>query len=365
MNAPMVANTLAAERRARGWSQARMAAEAGVTRQSYAAIEVGEAIPSTAVALRLARALGKGVEELFRLAGEPPGVERAGWAGRGGRGGRVRLARVGGRTLAFGAGELEEPMGAADGVVVGGEGSGVEVELLTERPVAPGLVVVGCDPAFGMVTERLRAERGVEALRVQRGSRAALEALAQGEAHVAGVHLRDPESGEYNGPWVRRMVPFPCTRVTFALWEQGIVVGTGNPLGISEVGDLARAGVRLINREPGSGSRALLDERLHAAGIPPEAITGYGTTGARGHLGLAEAIASGLGDAGVGIRAAAEAYGLGVVPLETERYELIVPDHYLDLPAVQMLLDLLRRPGVRRQVDALGGYDTTSMGLPV
>jgi putative molybdopterin biosynthesis protein len=357
-------NGLAAERQKRGWTQARAAEAACITRQSYAAIEAGASVPSTEVALRLARAFGRSVEALFRLGDERPGTVRARWIGGGeGVGRRARLVRVQGRTIAYPAGEGERPLHPADGVVEGIAGEEVVVGLLAERPPAPELAVVGCDPAFGIVAEALRRERGLEVAWRPLGSRAAIEALARGEAHVAGAHLLDPETGESNAPWIRDLVPFGCLRVTFAEWEQGLLLRAGNPARIASVADLARPGVRLLNREPGSGSRMLLDERLAAAGVPPSAIPGY-ETAARGHLALGEAIAAGLADAGVGIRAAGATFGLEVIPLRRERYELIIPTHLLDLPALGALLDLLGRPAIRAQVEALQGYDASGMGTP-
>ncbi len=356
-------NDLSRQRARRGWSQAQAAAAAGITRQSYAAIEAGTSVPSTDVAIRLARAFGRSVEELFRVPDAPAERITARWAGEGEpMGRRVRLSQVGGRVIALPADDALRPHAPAAGVVVGVSGEDVSVSLLPERPPMAELAVVGCDPAFGIVADALRRDRGVEVAWSQRGSRAAIAALARGEAHVAGAHLRDPRTGETNGPWVRETIPFPCTRIVFAVWEQGLLVAPGNPRGIAGVADLARPGVRFLNREPGSGSRQVLDEALDAAGVPAAGISGY-ETAARGHLAVGEAIAAGLADAGIAIRAAGAAFGLDVLPLRMEPYELIIPDHFLDLPAVGALLDGLRRPGIRAQVEALQGYDTATMGL--
>jgi putative molybdopterin biosynthesis protein len=239
--------------------------------------------------------------------------------------------------------------------------SEVRVELFLDAPPPSGLAVVGCDPAFGIVADELRRERGIEVSWSQRGSRAALLTLARGEAHLAGVHLLDRASGQWNGPTVHELVPFPCTRVTFAAWEQGLLVRPDARRRIGGIGDLAEGRARLLNREPGSGSRALLDDLLAEAGVVPATVVGYGTA-ARSHLSVADGIAAGAADAGVAIRAAGRARGLEVIPLREEAYELIIPDHFLDLPAVGALLDTLRRPGVRAQVEALGGYDGEGMG---
>jgi molybdate-binding protein/DNA-binding XRE family transcriptional regulator len=357
-----VRNTLLAERTRRGWSQARMAEAAGVTRQSYAAVESGRAVPSTEVALRLAAALGRRVEELFRLPDRPPARERAAWGGgvpaRPGQ--PVRRVRIGG-------GAVAHPVGPGVGVEMGPD---AVVETVADGEVAvrpldgpppPDLVVVGCDPAFGVVAEILRRERGVEVLWSRRGSRAALTALARGHAHVAGTHLLDAETGRWNARWVREIVPAATTRVGFAAWEQGLVLRPEGAARVAAVADLAGSGARILNREEGSGSRMLLDAELLAAGVEPAALPGYGSR-ARGHEAVGEGVASGAADAGIAIEAVAAARGLSFHPLRRERYELVILDAFLDLPAVQALLDILRRPAVRTRLDALPGYDASLIG---
>ena len=142
------------------------------------------------------------------------------------------------------------------------------------------------------------------------------------------------------------------------------MVGAGNPKGIADVGDLARPDVRLANREVGSGARALLDAELARAGLGPERVAGYDSV-VRSHLAAAEAVAAGLADAAVGVRAAARALGLDFLPLARERYDLAIPARFFELPAVQALLETLTSPLFRLEVEALGGYDVTPMGTPV
>jgi putative molybdopterin biosynthesis protein len=143
-----------------------------------------------------------------------------------------------------------------------------------------------------------------------------------------------------------------------------LIIAPGNPKGVHAVADLIRGEVGIINRELGSGSRSVLDRRLEQEGIPVDMVSGYARE-ASGHLEVASAVASGAADAGVGVEAAATALGLDFVPLEDERYDLVVPDHFLDHPGVRVLLDLLRQPALRRGVESLGGYDVSAMGLPV
>jgi molybdate-binding protein/DNA-binding XRE family transcriptional regulator len=358
-----IANRLGMERRNRGWTQQQVAGLAGISRQSYAAIESGAAVPSTEVALRLASAFGRPVETLFQLTGRDADAREVARAAGGDLrvGSRVRLATVGGERVAVEVGVGERRGGAASGVVSAIHRSELEVTLLPDPPPEPALVVAGCDPAFGVVADAMWRTSGIEVLWSHRASFAALHALARGEVHAVGVHLRDARSGAFNSRWVHELVPFRCTAISFALWEQGLLVSSGNPLGIRSVEDLGGRGVRFLNREEGSGSRVLLDERLVAAGVPAEGIAGYNTR-CRAHMAMAEAIATGLADAGVGIKAAANAFGIDFVPLETEPYELIVPNHFLELPAVRLMIDTLRRPAIRGQVEAFGGYDGARMG---
>lgn len=346
-------------------TQERLAELAGISRQAYGAIETGRSVPSTEVALRLARALGRSVEELFRLEETGSDLVVVDAAVGGPAGGRVRLARVGGQEAAY---RLDAAWALsavrADGIAEPVADGRVRVQPLPGAVRPPDLVVAGCDPAFGIVVDQLRRHHDVEVLWLRAGSRAALEALARGAVHVAGVHLGDPDSGAYNEPWIRRLVPGPVSRIRFATWEQVLLAAPGNPLGLAGPGDLARPGLRFVNREPGSGSRALVERVLAERDIAPDRVGGFHQTAAPGHLAVADAVAAGLADAGVAIRAAARAHDLVAFPLVEEPYDLVVPDAYLDLPAVGALLSVLRRPALARHVEALGGYDTTGMGRP-
>jgi molybdate-binding protein/DNA-binding XRE family transcriptional regulator len=360
------ASDLRTLRAARGLTQEALAGQVGISRQAYAAIESGNARPSVDVALRIAAALDASVESLF-LPADGSDALTVPFVGALPPAGPfpVRLAELAGRVLAFPT-RRRSVLGvaSADGTAEPLPNGRVRVALFPSRPASPDLVVVGCDPAFALVAEALRAERGVEVLWVQAGSRAALEMLARGEAHVGGVHLQDHATGEYNAPWVRRLVPWECTLVRFATWEESLLLADGNPLAVKSIADVARPGVRFVNREEGSGSRALVDRSLDELGMTADDIGGYQTTRASGHLEVAGAVASGAADAGVGIHAAGALYGLHAITLGEEPYDLVIPKPLLDLPAVQSLIDVLSRPAVRRQVSALGGYDTSAMGTP-
>lgn len=354
-----------------GLSQGELSARAGVTRQAISAIEAGKTAPTMAVALRLARALGRRVDELFRLVDELPSVavelvQAA--APLLDAPVRVQVANVGGRLVArplTGSAGAVLTLPRANGFIPAGPTAGGPVlaslfsppELL-DRTVA----AVGCDPAMGLLADHLRRRHPTMELAWQAGnSLAALEAVARGEAHLAGSHLRDPASGQYNAPHARRLLGANVCLVTFSIWEQGLMLRPGNPRGIHQVADLARPGLRLANREVGSEARALLEAELGRAGLEPTAIPGYEAV-VRSHLAAAEAVAAGLADAAIGVRAAAQALGLTFIPLARERYDLVIPTRFLELPPLQALLETLHSPLFRLEVEALGGYDVSPMG---
>jgi len=194
------------------------------------------------------------------------------------------------------------------------------------------------------------------------GSLAGLMALARGECHLAGCHLLDPATGEYNLPDVRRVVPGErVVLVNLAYRVQGLMVRRGNPKRILEVTDLARPDIVFVNRQWGSGTRALLDRRLADAGVDPAQVRGYAhelTT----HTAVAAAVAGGSADVGVGILAASRSLDLEFIPLGRERYDLAILRRHYESELLRPLLETLRDPAFQRVVDAMGGYDTTSTG---
>ena len=365
-----LSNNLKSARVSAGLSQATLAMEAGVSRQAYVAIEGGRSVPSTEVSLRLARALGCSVESLFSL---PYEEERMVTAELGPTSqssvlpSRVQLFNVGGRRFArplLGRNSTSYTMAPADGIAMGATSpDGVSVRLLAPLEEAETLVLAGGDPAIPFLSRDLGL-RNFRMVRLGEDSNTALRYLAGGMAHVAGCHLFDEDTGQYNVPWVRRRAPFPCSVFTFAIREQGLIVAAGNPKGISGVGELSRPDILFINREEGSGSRALMDRLVARAGLGGEMIRGYERS-VEGHLAVADAVATGLADAGIGVRSAAEARGLGFVSLGQERYDFVIPNHFMDMPMVQAFIETLKQPYSRRQVEVLGGYDVSPMGEPV
>jgi putative molybdopterin biosynthesis protein len=364
-------NAVRAWRERLGLSQHELAARAQTSRQTVAAIEAGRTVPSTVLALRLATALGGRVEELFQLPGPGDAGTRPahliGQVSKDPASRRVRLVIVGDRTVAVPlAGSLltAPSLAEADGIVCGGRGASVRVRLLSPPGrLADTVVVAGCDPALPVVAAHLHRFHPRYGLTwLSSGSLQALLWLRDGAAHVAGLHLRDPGTGQENVPLVRRVLDGRRAVVLgFARWEEGLMVAPGNPRGIHGVADLARTDVSIINREEGSGARALLDAALAGDGLSASQIQGYARA-ANSHLAVAQAVALGLVDAGCGVRAAARAFSLDFVPLQRERYDLVIPADLLEHPPVQAFLDSARTAAVRSELEAVGEYDTSQLG---
>jgi molybdate-binding protein/DNA-binding XRE family transcriptional regulator len=346
---PVVSNRVRAAREARGWSQGALAEHVRLSRQSVGAIEAGRAVPAVDVALRIATALERSVEDLFgavqvaELEAEPLAPAASG---------RVALARVGTRWISYpldGHGVRTR----ADGLA-----RGPSVELL--QPAAEcrdNLVLMGCAPALGLLADRLNVARGPgRFFWLSSSSTAALEAFAGGKTHVAGVHLVDPRTGQENVADVRRHARTDVALVTLARWEEGFVTAPGNPKKIRRARDLARRSLRLVIREKGSGARRLLDRELRAAGVETRPALG-----ASGHLEVAHAVAIGAADAGIATRDAAIAFGLDFVPLAEERYDLVVSRDDLGDPRVERLFEALASNAFRRELDCLG-YDVRPCG---
>ena len=197
------------------------------------------------------------------------------------------------------------------------------------------------------------------------GSMGGIMAVKQGQAHIAGTHLLDPETGEFNVPYVlRQCSPEQVSLVHLAWREQGLMVLPGNPKGIAGVEDLAREDVLFVNRQKGSGTRLLMDHELGKAGIDPSGVAGYQREMFT-HTAVAAAVAGGTGDVGLGVLAAARALGLEFIPLGRERYDLLVRRSFEDSPGYSALIKVLTDPEYRREVEALGGYDLAEAGRTI
>ena len=374
---PQFQNHLKSIRTQKWFSQSELATRAGLTRQAVSSIESNVYLPTTGVALRLASVLACRVEDLFSLAGNDDVIE-------GKLVGvlpsydpdhslvRVKVATVGTRTVVrpvTGLGEVLSYSVPADGYVVEAHGqtSGATVRVKLSRDpraIEQEISVAGCDPAIFLAGEHMRRRKDqTSVVGWTMGSMAALHALQRGEVHIAGLHLFDPTTGESNLPFLRRALKGSNYEVvTFATWEEGLLVRAGNPKSIRAVSDVVDPSITLVNREEGAGARLLLDQRLRAAGINSDQVKGYDTIVAS-HVEIARAIAGHQADVGIGIRSAAQLFNLDFVPLQAARYDLVVPKAYLKShPTLSNLFETLVSRPFRNEIEALGGYDTSETG---
>jgi putative molybdopterin biosynthesis protein len=244
-------------------------------------------------------------------------------------------------------------------------GADVEVELLRDPAELAGTIVaIGShDLALDLLSSHLRRfAPNARLVSANAGSLGGLLALKRGDAHLAGTHLLDEATGEYNRPFLARLLPgLDVLLVQLAGREQGLIVAPGNPQRIRDLEDLAQPGVRFVNRQKGAGTRVLLDYHLKQRGIPAERIAGYDREEYT-HMAVAAAVLSGSASAGMGILAAARALGLDFIPLFKERYELAIPRQHWDNPLLMPLRQALDSPEYRQAVAGMGGYDVEQMG---
>ena len=292
---------------------------------------------------------------------------------------RVILGKVGERVVAVpvggGAGALMSVVRAGGILRIPSEITGcsegelhpihllVSPDSIEERLIGIGSHDLTVDLLRSLIQERSAGRFTISSTNV--GSMGGLLAVDKGIAHFAGCHLLDPETGEYNLPYIARFVKNrPVTVVTVVHRWQGLIVRKGNPKGIQTVQDLARPDVAFINRQAGSGTRVLLDYELSRAQIAPDAIQGYSSEEYT-HMNVAMAVTSGRADTGLGIMAAARALDLDFIPVTRERYDFVIPTALMDGENVRALLELIRSDDFRQEVCAMGGYEIEETGRVV
>lgn len=380
MSGPRLRSRLRELRMKAGLQQRELAEQAGVSRQTLTMLEAGDSSPSTTIALQLARVLACRVEDIFGLSEESGPLDAvlvgqrdaATDKGRSARK-RVAVAAVDDRWIAHlldgeSTTALVEP---ADGLLARAGGKAhargaVRIELLREsESLRQNLFAAGCDPALALLSAHLGERFKAGRLHwVEAGSGAALDMLAAGEVHVAGAHLFDEETGDYNvAPVRRRLGGRAVVLVNLAAWEQGLVVAAGNPRKIRGIADLARKGVRVVGRESGSGAQELFNRLAAEEGVPRKALEVVGV--ARGHLAVAQTVASGAADVGMATRAAAGCHGLAFIPLAEARFDLVMPSGAAGDGPLQRLLDVLGSGRFKRDLGGLVGYGTARTGKVV
>lgn len=341
----------------------------GVSRQTIGNVELGQTALSITIALRLAKALGCRVEDLFWLNQSAASITAVPIQSMTvGESQRVSLAKIGGRWVAHplvGSDAFRVELIPADGEATRQPSQdNVTVNLLDEPSnLLNTVVIAGCSPSLSLWARA--AERWHPELRVHltfANSALALERLARGEVHIAGVHLYCPKTNTFNIPFVRRALPGQTTAIiNLGIWQEGLLVAPGNPKNIQSAVDLARPEITIVNRESGAGSRDLLEQVLAEAKLSPQSVSGFDRI-VLSHQAVAEAIVAGEADAGLSAASVASTYRLGFVPLRQSRYDLVTFKSYLEEASVQKLLDTLGHPRILSQLKILGGYDTQLTG---
>ena len=288
---------------------------------------------------------------------------------------RVRMGEVGGKLtaspLSRGAGVVSSFM-KADGILEvpqGTEGyeAGEEVQvrlLSTPEKLQNTLVVIGShDPLLDEVADMMhRADPTVFMSSSHVGSMGGIMAIRRGEAHAGGCHLLDTETGVYNLSFLKKYFPNGGIRLVRCVGrQQGLMLAKGNPLDIKEFADIAKNGVRYVNRQKGSGTRVLMDYLCEQYAVNVSDIYGYEREELT-HTSVAAQIANGSADAGMGIYSAAQLYDLDFLSICIEEYDLIIPDHAWETPVVQQLIATLKSPAFREKMLAMGGYTVDHPG---
>lgn len=308
-----------------------------LARRPEIAVEISRKLPSKL-----------GVDEFVRLAIGKVGAK---WVG-------TPLARGAGMITTLTRAQGVARISATSEGVEAGETVSAEL-FVPQKEVERVLVAVGShDNTLDLLANALQgSENPIGLASSHVGSMGGLTALQNGSVHFAGAHLYDPESGDYNFPFIARYLhKKDVAVVNLAVRHQGLIVPPGNPKNIQGIADLVREDVRFINRQRGAGTRILLDDHLQRAGLSPREITGY-THEEFTHMAVAVNVLSGAADCGMGIYAAAKALDLEFVPLARERYDLLMYRAFLEDPKIQAVLTLLQQKDFQQEIKALGGYD--------
>lgn len=348
-------------RERRGMPQSELARLAGISRQALFQIESGAAFPRVDTAMRIARALGCAVEDLFG-AGESEGQPVI-LVGSGAReGSRIDLAFLDGRWIAH-ASDDPDALGAgfpaSDGVL---ESCGC---VATPGLGDANIFIAGCDPALEMLGQMVTSlPLGGRCVWVPCGNGIALDLLERGEVHAAGIHFGGT-SGRANLRTLQKRGLLAKVRVIhFSRWTQGWMLRPGLAKSFRGAGDLPNGKIRLLNREPGSGCRIELDSALAAAGLDARDVPGYSDI-ARNHMAVARRIASRMADAGIGCEAVARTFGLDFLPTTEVSFDLVVRSDQCERPIISALLDLLCSRHFARRLAELPGYASDGTGREV
>jgi molybdate-binding protein/DNA-binding XRE family transcriptional regulator len=368
-----VQNSLAQLRAKRGLGAAQLAAEVGVSRQTIYAIEAGTYVPNTAVSLKLARTLETTVEQIFQLQPEEQEAQETmeavilGNTESMATGQSLRLCNVNGHVVAVSPEPGRWGLPPTDAVLLapfraGRRNATAKVQVLGNAWNNPArLLIAGCDPGASILANALPRQDCELVIAYENSSRA-LELLHEGLVHIAGTHLMDKATGKTDLLPITKMFPRNAVAVvSYAMWQEGLVVAHGNPKNILGISDLSRKNVQITNREPGAGCRRLLDDLLQKHGIASSRVRGYERT-TLGQLPAARLVQSGEVDCCISTQAGARALGLDFISLAQKPYHLVIRRTELTSPSVQALIGTLGRASFRREVEACVGYDMHTAG---
>jgi len=260
--------------------------------------------------------------------------------------------------------KLERP---PSDILTSSESNPPQIKVPIKKELAPyhqGLIICGQDILLDILALHIEQHpHGTRTFRSHVGSFDGLADVYRGKAHMTAIHLWDEDTGTYNIPYVRRLLPgIPMIIIHLACRMQGFYVAKGNPRKIMNWNDLTQPGLRFINREKGCGTRVLLDERLHKLGVDRSLISGYERE-AFSHLAVASAVGRGEADVGLGNQKASyQVRNIDFVPLQKERYELAIKKEYLETPPFQAVLEILQSSEFKKGLEGLGDYDLTETG---
>ena len=344
---PSASNRLRELRTAAGLTQAELAERAGISRTAVTAIEGHRLLPSVAAALALAETLGTTVEVLF---GRGETADRApAWAwGPPDASHQYWQAEVGGQNWMFPAESFPMLTLLPDGTATAGRSSAHGDPATARRT----LVVACCDPAAGLLASEFAQATGQRMIVLHRSSRQALDLLAQGKVHAAGLHLSTEDEPHANARLVRETLGDEYLLLRIARWQEGITAAASSR--VRSVCGARRSRLEWVGREPGSGARQCLDRLLGTRPGPRHL--------APNHRAVAEAVHAGWADAGVCVQLTSSEAGLAFFPVQQEAYELCIPKSAIDDPRLQALLKVVRSAEYRTLLSQLPGYDTVDTG---
>ena len=360
-------NKISLRRRLANLQQAELARRCGVSRQFISMLESGRVQPNVQVALQLAAELNCSVEDLFGAVStkSPQSLAVQLLQPQLAPGTRLDLARVAGRWVAHAAdtmASLSNGFAEADAVLAWSEGKAGAMPHRPTLDLEHNIAIAGCDPALAL----LRGAAGATTLPgrcfwVNCGSARALQLLADGWVHAAGLHYAGDDADE-NIRQVRHFDPNGNWQVLrFTRWEQGWMIRPTAQKTFRGIADLTNKKIRFINRESGSGTRHWLERQLTRAGLKPSSVRGY-TEECTSHWECARALLENRADVAIGPRAVASVFGLNFQSTLEVAFDLVVPKSYLDHPRLQALLQHVRSRNFQKEIETLSGYHAGEAG---